>query len=249
MNKIKEDISYKEIRVLLDDVNTREETLAQLKSLNPVHDEVKGLKILLEKYNWDFNVVLDFEAEQDRTFKAMEVRAKRSHTEWIRIVATFLVLLTIGAFINYQYNSPTELDRIYAKYHIRESGLPTVMSTRISSKHFDEAMGAFRDEEYNDAYQAFKILLKINKGNDTLNYFVGSSAMELNDFNNAIHYFEQVGEKSSFHDRAEYNRALSLLKRKKIEEAKVLFTKIAQTRDHFFKEEASNILLESLFTD
>lgn len=129
---------------------------------------------------------------------------------WYGIAASVIVILSIGIWI---VNEESDADKLFAEYTITEPGLPVPMSA-TSDYDFHDAMVDFKIEKYDSARLKWEKLLKENPENDTLNYYLGSSHFNLEEYNEASIYFETVRNEpqSPFYHKSGFYLILSWLK-------------------------------------
>ncbi len=111
-------------------------------------------------------------------------------------------------------------EKLFAKFYTPDSGLMTAMGV-TDSYDFDVAMINYKSGEYEKAIKAWGSLREGHESNDTLNYFIGSSYLALNQAPQAVSYFEKVLEKKDgvfFYDTQWY-LGLALIKSGKEKEA------------------------------
>jgi len=239
--------TFDEVKSLLDNLNTRDQTLAQLKVLDPVNDEVKGLISFLQIHNWNYSSVQESERKAQQHFlHTLQTQERKNTKVWLKIAAVLLPLIGIVTLFYILSSSPTKTDQLFTQYTVPEIGLPNLMST-ASEKQFDEAMAAFKDKAYNEAKQGFEVLLQESPKNDTLNYFIAYSEMKLSHFEKAISHFESVVDTSVFKEKADFHLALCNIKMKALKEAKLILQKMGTNSNHSFYSEANEILKEPVF--
>ncbi|MEO6682795.1 MAG: tetratricopeptide repeat protein [Ginsengibacter sp.] len=138
--------------------------------------------------------------------------------KFLLIAASVIFLVTISIFLF--LNNPQQEEKLYSEFYKPDSGLISSMS---SSEHysFDRAMIDYKTEDYKAAIQIWDTLYTIKPGNDTLQYFLGSAYLALNQYENAITYFEKVisQENSYFVEDANWYLGLALLKINKKDQA------------------------------
>lgn len=111
-------------------------------------------------------------------------------------------------------------EKLFAKFYTPDSGLMTAMGI-TDSYDFDVAMINYKSGEYEKAIKTWGSLREGHESNDTLNYFIGSSYLALNQAPKAVSYFEKVLEKKDgvfFYDTQWY-LGLALIKLGKEKEA------------------------------
>lgn len=246
MRELNKHITFEEVKELLDNPRTNEQTIEQLKVLAAEEDSVKGLIDFLAKNNWDYGKVKERENRAHQEFEQLIPQHKKLTNNWLKMAAVLVPLIGIGAVLYIMFFTPSQNDMFYAKYAIKENGLPTLMNEN-SKKHFDESMAAFKDEAYEEALMGFEQLMENQAQNDTLHYFVACSNLALNNIDEAITHFEKVNSNSVFKEAAEYRLALSWLKNNEIQKAKEELKKITENSKHDYHSKASQLLREPAF--
>lgn len=107
--------------------------------------------------------------------------------------AAMLALLLGGAI--WWGTRPDAHERLYARYHVADPGLPVPMSIS-SNPVFHDAMVAFKMGEHEEARAKWAAMLQQRPGNDTLRYYTASALLELDSAEQAIPLFEQVAADS-----------------------------------------------------
>lgn len=111
-------------------------------------------------------------------------------------------------------------EKLFAKFYTPDSGLMTAMGV-TDSYDFDVAMIDYKSGHYEEAINKWNILIKGHELNDTLNYFIGSSYLALNQAGEALSFFERVLNKKEgifFYD-AQWYLGLTMIKLGKETEA------------------------------
>lgn len=246
MEILNENITFLEIKKLLDDTTTRDQVLVELKTFSPDNDAVKGLVEFLKKNNWNYDSVLAAEVNPEKEFKQVLQKLHTKRKTRQMVAAVLFPLVGLSALLYIMLSSPSETDRLYNKYAEIEIGLPTLMDSS-SKKDFDEAMAAFKDEDYVEAKEAFERLNKEGPFSNTLQYFLACSEMELGNFKEAISYFNKISETSDFKEKADFRLVLSEIKVNELAKAKILLDKIAANKSHSYHSLAIEMLKEPAF--
>ena len=141
--------------------------------------------------------------------------AQKKHTFWYGIAASVIVIFSIGIWF---VNQESDTDKLFAQYSITEPGLPVPMSA-TSDYDFHDAMVDYKIEKYDTALLKWEKLLLVNPENDTLNYFMGASHFNLEEYNEAANYFKTVRNQpqSPFYDKSGFYLILSWLKTEEFE--------------------------------
>ena len=246
MIELKENITHDELLSLLKESENRVEVFNWLKTIEPTHDEVKGVKLFLEMNDWDYLKLEQFVSDSEKSYSTIKTIKSKNNPfrTLLKVAAVLIPFIAIGSYLVLtQFGSNSVL---YAKYYEKEIGLPVLMNTD-TEKTFNESMGAFKDNEYKEALSGFQSLLSEDIKNDTLLYFSGCSYMELNDFANAILKFEAVPDKSVFKEKSEYRLVLMYIEENDLNKAKKLLHSIASEAEHTYNSKAKEILKEGVF--
>ncbi len=246
MNKLDENTTLEQLRMYLSDAEQRAETLNWIKTAVSKHDDVNGLVLYLKAKNWDVEALekLDFDGTEKQ--RKLELKINRSNYLWFKVAAVIIPLVGLCSLFYFQQQQTLPSDIIFTQYYVPEKGLPTLMSNN-SEKYFNEAMSAFRDEAYEEAKVKFEKLDVNNSTNDTLNYYLACTYMELGLYGNATQRFEKVDNLGVFNDKAEYRKALCYTKLGMVTKAKKIFMGIKLIVDHQYNREAVSILGEDIF--
>jgi len=143
-------------------------------------------------------------------------QGKRSPYLFFSIAASIAVLIGFSFWYFNLEESPSEL---YAEYSYTDPGLPVPMSATDSYDFYD-AMVDYKTEDYQKAINKWTILLEAEPRNDTLNYYIGASYFNMNAFDQAESYLDNVlnSKKSNFIYKAQYMLFLAKLKSGNTEE-------------------------------
>lgn len=134
---------------------------------------------------------------------------KKSTFRWWAVAAVFVGLLATAYFL---FFSKSESEKLYARYHSIDPGLPTPMSATDNYVFYD-AMVDYKNEKYKLSIEKWETLLNENPKNDTLNYYLGSAHFADKEHRKAQPYFSTVSQfnESVFHEKAEWYLALTFL--------------------------------------
>lgn len=138
--------------------------------------------------------------------------------KFILIAASVFIIATIGIFVF--FFNPGKEERLYSEFYTPDSGLISSMSS--SDEYvFDRAMIDYKTGHYKAAIQSWDSLLIQKPGNDTLQYFLGSAYLGMDNYNEAIEYFEKVASQtnSNFLEDADWYMGLALIKVNKKDKA------------------------------
>ena len=138
--------------------------------------------------------------------------------QFLLAAASVLILAAIGVFLFFV--NPAKEERLYSEYYKPDSGLISSMSTS-DDYIFDRAMIDYKTGEYQSAIQSWNSLLKERPGNDSLEYFIASSYLALDNYEEAITHFKKVTTQGSslFEADANWYLGLAYLKLKQTDKA------------------------------
>lgn len=132
--------------------------------------------------------------------------------------ASIIIIAGIGALL--YFNSFNKEVKLFTQYYQPDPGLISPMG--ISDNYlFDRAMIDYKTGNYAKAISSWENLLQANPVNDTLNYFLGSAYLAMDQNTKAIDYFQIVThqQESYFFKDACWYMGLALLKSGKKKEA------------------------------
>lgn len=104
-------------------------------------------------------------------------------------VAAMLVLILTFMWMKGKFRNNDE--KLFSRFYHADAGLITSMGVS-DSYDFDVAMIDYKSGNYTSAIAKWEGLLRSNEGNDTLNYFLGSSYLAMDKPKQAAIYFEKV---------------------------------------------------------
>uniref|UniRef100_UPI003592F06D tetratricopeptide repeat protein n=1 Tax=Aquiflexum sp. TaxID=1872584 RepID=UPI003592F06D len=135
------------------------------------------------------------------------------------IAASFLLITGFFSWLLLFRPDPNE--RLFMAYYQADPGLVTAMSSE-SNYEFDRAMVDYKSANYQEAIARWEKLIQDKPGNDTLQYFLGTSHLALKNTDPAIFYFDAVvvKEESAFYEDARWYLALTYILAGKEGEAK-----------------------------
>jgi tetratricopeptide (TPR) repeat protein len=128
---------------------------------------------------------------------------------WLKYAAAAALLL--GGLAWWLARPPLE-QRMFAQYYQPDPGLPVPMSV-TNDPEFQDAMVAYKLEEYPEAVAKWNALLGADPGNDTLRYYIASAQLAQGRPAEAIPLFRQViaDTTSAFHGKARWFLYLAYL--------------------------------------
>jgi tetratricopeptide (TPR) repeat protein len=127
------------------------------------------------------------------------------------IAASLLCLLVISIWVF--MGSTPENEKLFMAYYQPDPGMVTAMGSN-SNYEFDRGMVDYKTGDYRAAITRWEKLLAEKPDNDTLNYFLGSAFLALEDTELAKSYLEKTSliESSIFQKEASWYLGLALLK-------------------------------------
>ena len=135
---------------------------------------------------------------------------KNSKNNWWAIAAGIAIIIAAGVYL-FQQGSPQ--DQLFATYSTTDPGLPVPMSS-VDHYIFYDAMVDYKAEKYDVAINKWKGLVRAEPTNDTLNYYVGSAHYNLENYGEAVGYFEKVNPDSDspLRYKSQWYRVLAWIK-------------------------------------
>jgi tetratricopeptide (TPR) repeat protein len=175
--------------------------------------------------------------DNDSNVKKLSANKGNQKVVWYSIAAVLVVL--IGIFWMMESNNSPE--RIFAENFKPDIGLPLKMGT-TDNYDFYEGMIAYKQEDYQAAIAKWKLLLKNNPENDTLNYFLGVSHLAQGNAEKSLKYLKNQDrfQQSIFKEDAAYYAALANIKEGKTEAAILLLKKYPSNRNTALLEQLDN---------
>ena len=211
-----------------------------------VEDEaLMGVKVFLEQNDRDIDKLRTFLSEGKSDFQSRvysKTVSKSGYPMFMRIAASLLVVVFIASL--FYWFAPSKTDRLYSGYYEKEMGLPVVLDHE-SDKLFDEAMNAFRDDDFEAAKTGFIAASKKGEREEEIAYFIACSAMELQEWEVAEKRFlAAISHDGEYRDKAEYRLVLVYIKQGDFEAAQSLLQQMSARPTHRYYEEARGLLEE-----
>ena len=221
------------------DKQERELILSELKNTTPTDDALLGAKFILEQNNWDYTVLKNTLAKVENRIENLvhtnsRQKSKPNYLKYAAIIVP--VALLSGYFINKANTDSID------QYYIKETGLPSLMST--DKTNWEELMQLYKSNQFEKAL-TLTDKIKIQKPeNDTLNYFQAIIAYELKKYSIAKDGFEKVtkNKQSTFYNDAEYRLGFALKHLHKNNESKHQFETVKANNNNPYSEEANKVL-------
>jgi PAS domain-containing protein len=153
------------------------------------------------------------------------------------------LMIFISSFltINHFYNKNTNYDEIYKEYY---DGVIVYGISRGGQDNIEndlkDGLNHFINKNYIDAINKLKNI----DNNYMVKFYIGSSYMELNDFEKSSYYFQQIikDDNNMFIEQSEWLMALSYLKLNKKQECISLLKEISKKDIHYKEQEAIELL-------
>ncbi|MBK5213272.1 MAG: hypothetical protein JJE55_06400 [Flavobacteriaceae bacterium] len=237
-------IKLQDILYSLSNDGERERVFNILKNRDPIDDEVKGVKLFLENNNYDRNLLEGFLSKPKFENLIHTTKHSKSGNNLLKYVATFIILIGLGSLL--VFNNLNSSSKLYSKYYQEDVGLPVFMSSN-SRVLFNESMNAYKDDDFKSSLNGFEKLLQNNPKNDTLNYYLGCSYLEINELEKSILSFQKVDDNSVFKEKSEFRLALVYLKKNDYEKSKKILSLIQQNKKNTYYSVSKKMLEESVF--
>lgn len=239
--------NMEEVLQATHDKSIREGLKKRIADSQPQEEILKGVKEFLEDHDYDFDQLADFLAtsEKDIERRASEVRTEsKSNRRFLRAgAATVLIILGITATLYMFQDSPHEV--LYTQHYHKPVGLPVTMSASPSmnkSKVFNESMNLYKDQQYQRAIDGFISLYKKETNNDTLNYYIGVTYLELDEPESAITFLSKGFDTKEFQYHASFYLALAHLKTGAVDKCRTLLEAIVNNPKHPHLEQSKKLL-------
>jgi len=197
MNNIQEisQTDFERIEKYLTNQMTGDEKISFEKELsNPsLKAKVDELKDIIEGIQ-----KTEFKESLNRFHRELETKGKKGlgkifTINWksLSFAASVILIAVVSALL---YNRPSAIERLFTSYYKTDPGLVTAMSTKNMNYEFERGMVDFKSGDFQLAVDRWKPLLTENPASDTLNYFMGTSYLELKNTTLAIPRLIKVTE-------------------------------------------------------
>jgi len=231
--KAKENISFEKLKALAANKLPAEETdsLRQKIKDHPKWEPIyKGLLRFSEQEDEPLDDYLKRESQKIRSTKKS---AKLKKLFWaISSVAAVVVFVL-------WLSKPWQPD--FSKIDFHDAGLPTTLSSSENSI-FNQAMVAFKQNEFEQAFNLFDGVQKNKIGADTLVYFKATSQKEMGNYKQALALYKEIKPRSAYFEKVEYQIAVCFAFTGEIKKAINRFTSLAQNEKHPFSSKAKDAL-------
>lgn len=149
-------------------------------------------------------------------------------------------VLVIGALTWWLLPSRSTSQELAEEFQLIEPGLPVLMSGEAS--RMDAIMNAYKRDNLEASERLIQQALIATPRSDTLTYFAGIIAMRKGHSDVADKDFAEVGETSTFVDRARYQRAILWLQQGDVDAARTMLGSLTQARDPQVSTRARDLL-------
>lgn len=231
------------LQSLEDDFDPQERMriLEILKKTNPIDDSLLGAKMLLEKNNWDYEVLkYTFSKTEERIETIARATKKTNHSiNYLKYAAVLLPIgFILGYFIHFTLTHNQSIDQFYSK----EEGLPHYMGTE--NANFENLMVLYRDNKMKAAFGVSEEILIKKPQNDTAIYFNAVIGYELKNFKVAKEGYTKITQKkeSAFYYDAVYRLGFTLKKLNEEKAAYQQFSTISKDQNNPYNQKAKEIL-------
>lgn len=187
---------------------------------------VKDIKVLLQEVERvSLKESLDeYHSELKATPVVPMLPQKQFNWKPLAIAASVLLLLAVSFWIF--VGTSTENEKLFVAYYLPDPGMVTAMGLQTNYE-FDRGMVDYKTGDYQAAITRWEKLLAQKPDNDTLNYFLGSAYLAVDDPDQAKSYLEKTTqvESSIFQKEAFWYLGLTEVKAGNFESAKPLLEK------------------------
>lgn len=165
-----------------------------------------------------------------------EQHAKRGWSTYLKYAAVIAVIATGGIWLLTRTSANEDL---FTEYYAADPGLPVAMSA-TDDPAFADAMVSYKEGKYAEARTKWSALLLQEPQNDTLHYYIASTALADGDADAAIKFFLGVDASSSFHDKSRWFLFLAYVRSGRTADARAM----GLEDDREYGERARSILIE-----
>lgn len=133
-----------------------------------------------------------------------------SRNNWFAVAAGLAILVSVGIWA---INQGSQTENLFAEYATTDPGVPVPMSATNNYTFYD-GMVDYKEAHYKDALSKWDSLLTENPENDTLNFYHGATLFNMENYREAIPYFDvaEANSTSTIRDKAQWYRVLIGLK-------------------------------------
>jgi tetratricopeptide (TPR) repeat protein len=216
--------------------------------------ELKVNRDLALEYNLEKDLSKSLEQEDMIDFRAKCIEAQEevnlaekklvkivhiTRKYWYAAASVLLVGLIIGGMLLFNPGgySPEKLFRMYYSSE-------TLGPSRSGNVDMVEALRCFSKNDFQTAEKLFDEILANDPSNIAVKYYSGISNIEVKNYPKAIQMFDSIvydGD-NLYVDNAEWYLGLTYLAAQQVEQANVIFTKIAADNEHDYNAKAKDIL-------
>jgi TolA-binding protein len=225
----------------------RESLKKRIAKSEPQEEALKGVKEFLEDHDFDFDQLETFltNSEKEIERRKVEVQSERKPNKSYLVASVAAILIILGVTLSLFLLQSSPHEKRYAQYYKKAVGLPVIMSGSPSmkdSKDFNESMNLYKDQQYQRALEGFQSLHENNAHNDTLNYFIGVTYLELDDPQSAIYFLSKEFKTNNFQQKASFYLALAYLKTGAVEKCDSVLRAIVNHPEHPYSKQAKSLL-------
>jgi tetratricopeptide (TPR) repeat protein len=180
------------------------------------------------------NRLRSFDGEIDK--QSPNDRGRNSFWLFTGLAASLVIGIIVFRFLQ----NPADYDPNFIPV---EAGLPVKMGLKFDVE-FNNAMTAFKAEDFPLASNGFSKLLATSPENDTCLFFLGASLLHQSEFPEAVDTFKKLALQpaSAYFEKGQYYMALSLWANGDNEEAESVLKIIAGKAEHPFRQQSKSIL-------
>jgi hypothetical protein len=153
-----------------------------------------------------------------------------------------VILLTFASVFYFMFRKPS-YEPLFSEYFKPYPNMVPLVRGEESAGTLESAMIEYESENYLGTLRILQNLLQSEPGNDTVNFYAGTSSLCLNNTKSAILYLRKVAENKNndLADRALWYLGLAYLKENNIDAAKTSFN-ILCAKDNTFKKKSIEIV-------
>jgi len=167
-----------------------------------------------------------------------------SLTFWKYAVAAAVALLIAAVF--WLYPLRTSPEALFAQYYQPYPNVEaTIERNDEMADAYQQAFQWYEDGQYEEAAAAFEELLKADIQSEALNFYIGLTALELNQSDKALQYFESVIKHPDhkYYQQSLWYATLASLKNEDTESAKKYLQQLSDEKG-FYGNKATQLLEE-----
>lgn len=221
-----------------------EQQLADSAILRDELDQLKATRAAIRQYGLKTKVAAIHREMMEELQPGVKKIKARNKLAWYGLRVAASVFLVVAGYLTYTFFSlsPEKVfDSGYQSYEL--------VTVRDASTNETAVEKAYREKNYKEVMRIH------DTGEDATikgKFLCGAAALEVNENDKAIDYFEGVlkanklAQAPAFNDESEYYLSLSYIRRKKYTEALDLLQKIQDDPEHLYKEKVSGKLVRQV---